>query len=571
MAAKSSDSVDFIVVGAGTAGCLLAYRLAQALKTPSVLLLEAGPDNSAGTLRIPQERYTAVATNGINYGYESTPQEAVDGRVIPYPRGKGLGGSSNINFMAYIESPRVDYNRWAELVGDEAFGWKQTKERFKRIENLHDETAPEWKKYVDWKPENHGHGGPIDVSHPKQREKDVWHVMEAAEEAGYPINKDYNSGCIMGFSVAGNSSDNSFRTTSASGTLTRKPDNLEVRVNAPVTRVLFDKDKTAIGVQLADGSDVRASKEILLCGGSIDTPKLLLLSGIGPAQELAPLGINTVHDLPGVGKELKDHYGTYVLSQMDGELSDRAQFEKSTADKRPPRDDWLEDTTEYYTGHYNSLAWGFLRDEEILKTKEFAALDSSQQEFLRKPEVPLYELALALQCLLSFVFVMNSQSSGSVTLRSSDPRDAPLIHLGYCEHPYDRMVLVRAVREAMKFSTTSKLGRMWQKYVSAPKSDREEDILAHIRQTCMPVFHASGSVVMGRPDDAAACVDTDFRVYGTKRLRVADLSVCPLMLNGHTQAGAYQIGETAAEKIIAEYNLEQHRKADSSMMVKSRI
>lgn len=232
----------------------------------------------------------------------------------------------------------------------------------------------------------------------------------------------------MGFSVAGNSSDNRFRTTSASGTLTRNPDNLEVRVNAPVTRVLFDKNKTAVGVQLADGSEgknrtttitplllcliqncslqflcfrffltvyqtVRASKEILLCGGSIDTPKLLLLSGIGPAEELAPLGINTVHDLPGVGKQLKDHNGTYVISQMDGELSDRAQFEQSTADKRPPRDDWLEDTTEYYTGHYNSLAWGFLRDEEILKTEEFAALDPSQQEFLRNPEVPLYELA----------------------------------------------------------------------------------------------------------------------------------------------------------------------------------
>jgi len=139
-------------------------------------------------------------------------------------------------------------------------------------------------------------------------------------------------------------------------------------------------------------STVRARKEILLCGGSIDTPKLLLLSGIGPAEELAPLGINVVHNLPGVGKRLRDHYGTYIASQMDAEFSDREQFEKSTADKRPPRDDWLQDTTGYYTEHYNSMAWGFLRDEEILKTKEFASLDPSQQEFLRNPEVPLYEL-----------------------------------------------------------------------------------------------------------------------------------------------------------------------------------
>lgn len=118
---------------AGTAGCLLAYRLAQTPKAPSVLLLEAGPDNSASTLRIPQERYSAVAANGINYNYESAPQEALDGRVIPYARGKGLGGTSNINFMAYIESPAVDYDRWAELVGDEAFRWERTKERFKRV------------------------------------------------------------------------------------------------------------------------------------------------------------------------------------------------------------------------------------------------------------------------------------------------------------------------------------------------------------------------------------------------------------------------------------------------------
>lgn len=273
---------------------------------------------------------------------------------------------------------------------------------------------------------------------------------------------------------------------------------------------------------------MRALKEVIVSAGSIDTPKVLLLSGIGPAEELASLGINVKHNLQGVGKHLRDHYGTWVISQVDGEMSDRKDFETSTASNRPARNHWLEDTTGYYSTHHNSFAWAFLRDEELLKTQEFAHLNDTQQRHLRNPEVPLYKIisvglsfltidlffvldilrflvalisgdtadqeaditkkgapsilpdlkidenATTLQC---FVFLMNAQSTGSITLQSADPRVPPLIHLGFMQHAYDRMVLRHAVREAMKLSTKSSLGRIWQKYLVAPKSESDEDIL----------------------------------------------------------------------------------------------
>ncbi|KAF2688261.1 GMC oxidoreductase [Lentithecium fluviatile CBS 122367] len=566
-----ADTFDFIVVGGGTAGCLLARRLADTAARPSVLLVEAGTNPEGDELRPPFLRYAAHALRpDLDYQYETTPQKALNDRVIPYPRGKGLGGSSVLNFQVYLYGSGEDYNKWAELVGDDDWKWENTKKSFKAIENYEFSGASAYPDLAKPDPKKHGTNGLVKVCLPPQLEKGVVPAIDAIAKSGERINLDFNSGNPMGIGIFPQStSTKDGRTTSATAHLLDAPKNLVIWTNGVVHKLAFE-GKKVVGIETVDGRKATTSKEVILCSGSFDTPRLLLLNGIGPAKELEALNIPIIKDLPGVGKHLHDHVMTFLIVEVDGSNNDRYAFESNEELVTEAQAMYKKDQSGTFALHHGALWGGFLKLPGLEQYEEFQALDQQTQEFLSRETVPAYEFignclllpGLEVQKGNSYIsaiaFLMNAQSEGSVTLRSSDPQDKPVVDVAFLTHPYDR----RAHREGIRATWTKLfenpvIKKDIKKKLLGPESLSDEDIDAFMKDAATTVWHANGSVKMGKKADDQACVDSRFRVYGVEGLRVADLSVCPLTPNNHTQATAYLVGQKAAERLVEEYRLAQ--------------
>ncbi|RDW71960.1 hypothetical protein BP5796_07994 [Coleophoma crateriformis] len=563
------SNFDFIVVGAGPSGCAIASRLASSSKRPAVLLLEAGGDNKSPDYLIPSERFTlAFSQPGMNWGYKTTPQEYCKNREIDYSRGKGLGGSSAINFSCWLIGADEDFNEWAKRVGDDAWNWENVKQRFKKIESYHVEVPKDVQKWLGPKTEDHGTDGPLHLSYAPVWEKGIHHVYEAAEEVGMGTNPDVNSGNPIGMGMGIFTMYKGDRTT-ASCYLNGAPSNLSVLTNSPIAKVLLD-GKRAMGVRTIDGQEFYASNEIILSGGALNTPQLLMLSGIGPTDELQKHGIEVVHELSEVGKNLQDHCFSGVSILQKPGTSNRMAFETDAGATAAARAQYLKDKTGQMTEYYTSTPMGWFQSDAILASDEFKALDKSTQELLRMSTVPHFEIAThvpplfigdhQLQPTDSYVtalaFPMNPQSYGEVTLASANPADLPLVDPRLLSHPFDRRAAIEALRSTMDLLEAPVFARETIKMIGCPKSRSDEDCLEHIQATLMSSWHMCSTVRMGKDGDSKACVDTSFRVLGVKHLRVADLSVLPLLPNTHTQSTAYLVGETAAEKLIAEYGLD---------------
>lgn len=312
-----------------------------------------------------------------------------------------------------------------------------------------------------------------------------------------------------------------------------------------------------------------SSKDIILCGGAIDTPKLLLLNGIGPAQDLEALGISVVKDLPGVGEGLHDHILVFLSVEVDAAHNDRYALESNQNLMLEAAALWKKDKTGPFAQHHNTLSGGFYKLPGLEETPEFKQLDQGTQEFLLRDKVPHAELLA--NCILFppgtelpegsgyltvVAILMNPQSDGTIKLTSTDVNDPPAIDLRYMESPYDKRAMREVTRTAwQKVFENADIKKDIKNRLYGPESMSDEDIDAFNRDGVSTVWHANGSVVMGKKDDPKACVDSDFRVFGVEGLRVADLSVAPLTTNNHTQSTAYLIGYKAAEKLIAEYGL----------------
>ncbi|KAF2738929.1 FAD/NAD(P)-binding domain-containing protein [Polyplosphaeria fusca] len=553
----------------GTAGCLLAHRLSHAQSRPSVLLVEAGTKPEGDFLLEPFHRYTpAFLRPDLNWGYESVPQKALNGRSIAYARGKGLGGSSIMNFSVYLYGSKEDYDRWAELVGDDTWKWEHTKETFKRIENFDVSGAKEYAHVASPDPAQHGHDGTVKVGLPAKLEKGTLSALDAIHKNGEALNLDFNSGDPMGFGVFPATYSESGRTTSANAHLTNPPANLTIWTGAAVHRLKLEGAKV-VGIEAADGRKAKSRKEVILCGGTIDTPKILLLNGIGPASELEAFGIPVVKDLPGVGKQLRDHLMTFLVVEVDATHNDKYALESNQNMILEAAALWNKDKTGPFSLHHSNLWGAFLKLPGIEDSPEFKSLDQDVQDFLRRDTVPHCELAGNALLFppgttlpegsgyLSMVaFLMNPQSTGSITLRSANPEDSPVIDLGFMEHAYDKRAMRETVRLVwQKVFENPDIKKDIKKPIYGPESLSDEDIDTFNKDAVSTVWHANGSVVMGKKDNAMACVDANFRVYGIEGLRVADVSVCPVTTNNHTQSTAYLVGQKAADKLIAEYGL----------------
>lgn len=532
----------------GNAGAVTARNLANSEAKSKILLIEAGGDNKRKDLYVPSDRFLNPYKNPeIVKNYLTEPQEHLNGRVLDYLRGVGLGGSSIANFLAYIRGSKADYDRWAEMVGDESYKWTNIVEDFKEIENLQfeDDGRDEFVNPIN---ELHGYNGPLRITLPARKQWPVGMdlVASAAQRYGYPINPDQNSGESVGVGAVSTTVYAGRRTTSATAYLTDPPSNLTIWTNSVVTELLLESSSSsgqrtttkARGVRLRDGRLVHTTKEIILSLGSIDTPKLLLLSGIGPRAELEALGIPCVVDLPGVGKDMIDHVYLTMLHHAAPELSDVAAFDADAEKVAAAQAQWSKDATGPNASRKTMNLIGFLKlDPNQYSRHEMAKLDAETQNFLNHPNVPHYEVYWTGysqedsddESFATALMMMNPQSRGTVTLASSDPDANPIIQPNYFSHPYDQETMVHAMRESLGFLEKGGLKNHIRGPIFAPKSLSPEDVLEYLKENLLTILHPVGTVKMGRSDDPLACVDSSFRVRGVKGLRIVDLSVAPVI------------------------------------------
>ncbi|AEO58638.1 hypothetical protein MYCTH_2306112 [Thermothelomyces thermophilus ATCC 42464] len=563
-----ASEYDFVVVGSGPAGCALAYGLVHSAKKPKVLLLEAGGKNGDPNLRVDGQRWLTFTNKDVNWGYKTTPQTHCAGRELDYSRGLGLGGSSAINFGVFTVGARDDYDEWARIVGDDAFRWEHAQARLKRLENFQSNPpAGVSSKYAAPKPSDHGSAGPLRVGYAAECEADLVPLLDAFERAGYPLNPDHNSGNPIGMSLLISSAHKGLRSTSHD-LLVPYPENLTVVTEAPVQRVLLD-GKRAVGVE-ANGKRYLASKEVIMTAGSLDTPRILMHSGIGPKEQLEKYNIPVVHPCAAIGQGLRDHaFVPLVYTRREGS-TDRASFYGNQAAMDAALEEWKQHRTGPWTKFATEMAIGYFKSDAIASSAEFKSLPADEQRYLNAETVPHYEVFthfpihwflpgfrnedLNYSCLL--VFLYNAQARGTVTLQSSDP-DVPLLFdPNFLAHPFDRRSAIEALREVLRFTRTEAYAKDIVSTIAAPKSDSDEDLLAYWEQTIGSSWHMTGTVKMGKPGDADAVVDNSFRLMGIDGLRVADMSVVPVLASCHVQAVAYITGATCAEKLVKEYGLE---------------
>ncbi|OCL13577.1 GMC oxidoreductase [Glonium stellatum] len=556
---------DFIVVGSGPAGACLASRLASSKRLPSVLLLEAGGVNSNKNIRLLADRYDTFGLQDLNWGYKTVPQKNLNGRQVDYSRGKGLGGSSAINFALYTVGPRDDYDEWARIVGDNAFSWQNARKCYDKLETYSMNHQTHLKKYLDPSPLAHGSAGPLPISFPQTWEKGFFELLDAAEAFGMHLNPDTNSGDPIGIGITPSTAANSTRVTASSVFLEKSPINLTIMTDSPVSKVLFDR-KRAIGV-ISNGRMYTVSREVIISAGAVNTPQLLLLSGVGPQDELAVHEIECVHHLPGVGKNLQDRYIVPLIAQRVDGTNDRAALLTNPSALTAAREQFDKDGTGPLTVIFNSLILGWVRNNRLFQSNEFMLLPTEVQTHLRRPTVPSYEIGtytrtnspladISKDYLTVSVIGMSVQSTGTITLASADPNDAPVCDPNAFSSPFDRLNAIEGVKYIMDFMNSPAVAKDIIQPFSMPASTSDEDIWLFIQENSKTSWHMSCTAKMGKIDDPTACVDNDFKVFGLKSLRVVDMSVTPFITNCHVVAVAYLVGEIAAEKIIQEYGLD---------------
>jgi choline dehydrogenase len=539
---------DYIVVGAGSAGCVLANRLTADGKT-RVLLLEAGGDDrptknpgqfmSNLMIHVPVGYSQTLKDPKVNWLYPTEPDPAT-GRAHVWPRGKVLGGSSSINGLLYIRGQHADYDGWRQL-GCDGWAWDDVRPYFLRAE--HQERAG-----LD---DHHGTGGPLNVSDVTQTHEVSDDVVEACVEAGIPRNPDVNGADQEGVGYYQLTVKNGQRCSAAVAYLhpvMNRP-NLRVETNALTTRILFE-GKRAVGVEYVQNGETKtakASAEVILSGGAINSPQLLQLSGIGPADLLREKGIDVVADLPGVGENLQDHYvitNTYRLKPGTVSVN---ELTKGTR--------FLGETLKYIFQRKGLLS---------LSAAHIAVFCKSRPE-LSSPDIQFHILPATMdvqKLMEQQVMELENQpgltiapcqvrpeSRGSIRIKSSNPAEYPAIQPNYLSDPIDQQVAVASLKWGRKIAAQPSLAK-WIESETLPGADfaSDEMLLEFARMAGSTIYHPVGTCQMG--SGPAAVVDPQLRVRGIEGLRVVDASIMPRLVSGNTNAPTIMIAEKAADMIL---------------------
>ncbi len=530
-------AADYIVVGAGSAGAALAARLSED-PSISVLLLEAGGPDTALELHVPAA-FSKLFRGPYDWGYDTVPQERLDGRTVFWPRGKTLGGSSSLNAMMWVRGFAADYDEWAETAGA-AWSWASLLPYFRRVERTQDP--------VD---DTHGADGAQSIEHQRDPRPHTAAFLDAAREAGHPVTPA-NLAEGQGFSQTMVSQRRGARASTADAYLrpARRRRNLRVVTNALVRRVTFAREDgeppRATGVYVEIDGVTRhalAHREVVLSGGAINTPQLLMLSGIGPADHLAEHGIAVVVDAPGVGANLQDHLVAGLAPEAKGGTLFGAERVAELARYLSSRRGMLTSNV--------GEACGFVRTEVADRGGAPAGLPDIEIIFAPVPYVGEGLVPTPGEGLTVGAILLRPRSRGTIRLASADPAAKAVIDPGYLTDPdgIDELTMLAGLAECERLIATDALqalttGRWIQPEGGEDLSPAERAELS-LRRYSHTLYHPVGTARMGT--DAAAPVDPELRVRGVRGLRVADASVMPTVIRGHTNAPAIVIGEVAAD------------------------
>ena len=524
---------DYVIIGAGSAGCVLAARLSED-PAARVLLLEAGPPDDADEIHIPAAVNLLWKTQ-YDWDYSTVPQDRAGGRSIYWPRGKTLGGSSSINAMIYIRGNRYDYDTWRDEYGCAGWGYADLLPYFRRAEdNSRGSSA------------YHGAGGPLRVQDPGHRSPLTKAFVEAAMACGLPANDDFNGAQQDGVGFYQVTQRGGRRCSTADAYLRpamTRP-NLTVRTDALVTRIEV-ADGQAIAVHYLHGGvaeTARAEREILLAGGAVNSPQLLMLSGIGPADHLRELGIDVVADSPGVGANLCDHP---IVTAMWHTPKTRGAWEQA--------------------GLVNLMRWQLTHNGPLVTNVAESGGFSRSDPALPAPDLQWHALPApyenqgltdpAKRAISVLVTLVDVRSRGRITLRSADPRHKPAINPSYLVDSADIEPLVVGLQLARQFAAAKPMAKICaSEFAPGPGVDTEAELRTFIRHNLATLYHPVGTCAMGGDSRLAASkltsvVDPELRVRGVAGLRVVDASVMPSVPRGNTNAPTIAIAERAADLI----------------------
>ena len=526
---------DYIVVGAGSAGCAMAYRLSEAGR--SVIVVEYGGTDAGPFIQMPAALSYPMNMRRYDWGYMTEPEPHLGGRRLVCPRGKVIGGSSSINGMVYVRGHARDFDTWSDMG---AAGWRYADvlPYFKRMENWHDGGHggdPAWR----------GNDGPLHITRGR-RANPLYHAfVEAGRQAGYPVTADYNGRQQEGFGAFEQTVWNGRRWSAANAYL--RPAlkrNTCTLVRGLVRKVVIENGR-ATGVEIERGGQVttiRARSEIILAASSINSPKLLMLSGIGPAAHLAEHGIGVIADRPGVGANLQDHLEVYFQFASRTPITlfrYWSPFWKALIGAQ-----WL--FTRSGLGASNNFeSCGFIRSR--------AGVEYPDIQFHFLPLAVRYDGKVAAEGhgFQAHVGPMRSPSRGAVTLRSADPADDPRILFNYMSTEQDWVdfrAVLRLTREV--FQQPAMAEHVRHEIQPGAQAVTDEDLDAFVREHAESAYHPCGTCRMGDARDRDAVVDPDCRVIGVDGLRVADSSIFPLIPNGNLNGPSIMVGEKAADHVL---------------------
>jgi choline dehydrogenase len=528
---------DFVIVGAGSAGCALANRLSANPKY-SVALIEAGGKDTSPWIHIPVGYFKTIKNPALNWMYRTEPDPGLNGRALNWPRGKTLGGSSSINGLLYVRGQPQDYDHWRQL-GNTGWSWQDVLPYFKRAEC--------WEGGEN---ELRGGSGPLTVSRSNRSWPIVDAWVEAAQAAGFPYNDDYNAQDQYGVGYFQLTARKGLRCSSAKAYLKpiRNRKNLHVITNVLTSRVLFD-GKRAIGIEgIRDGErvEIKARNEVILSAGAIGSPQILMLSGVGPGDQLGTHGIGVVHASAGVGKNLQDHLQArpvYKCSVPSINTRTRGLFNQAKI------------ALEYAAKQSGpmtmaaSLGTGYLKTRDELETPD---IQFHIQPFSAdNPTTGTHEF----DAFTASVLQLRPESAGEIRLKSAEPREYPEIHPNYLATALDQETIVEGIRVARRICRHGPVKDIITEEHApgcAISDDDYDGLLNWARDTATTIYHPTGTCKMG--NDAMAVVDERLKVRGVSHLRVADCSIMPQIVSGNTNAPAIMIGEKASDMILEDAN-----------------
>lgn len=530
-----ADRFDFVVVGAGSAGCVLANRLSEGGRY-SVCLLEAGPADRFMWIHIPIGYGKTMFHPVYNWGFYTDPDPNMHNRRLYWPRGRTLGGSSSINGLIYVRGQKDDYDHWARL-GNRGWSWNECLPYFKRLE--HNELGDGPTRGID---------GPLWASTIKQRHELVDAFIAASNSLGVASVDDFNTGDQEGVGYYQLTTRRGFRCSTAVAYLkpARQRKNLHVETDAMASKILFEGTR-ACGVryrQHGELREVRANREVILTAGALQSPQLLQLSGVGPAALLREFGIPVVANRAGVGGNLQDHLQIRLIYEVSKPITTNDQLRSWTGRAKM------------------GLQWALLRSGPLaVGINQGGMFCRALPQESATPDIQFHFSTLSADsaggdvhafpgCTYS-VCQLRPESRGTVRIRSTDPREAPSIQPNYLDTEFDRRTTIAGVRFARRVAAAEPMAGLMKREVR-PGADAQTDdeLLEFCREYGQTIFHPSGTAKMGTAGDPLAVVDERLRVYGTQGLRVVDCSIMPTLVSGNTNVPIVMVAEKASDMIL---------------------